>query len=53
MVFLSMSFLKVSLNTFSYFSNLVELYLNKMDPLNMSPMEALSALMELKKLVEK
>ena len=33
--------------------SLVELYLNKMDPLNMSPMEALSALMELKKLVEK
>ena len=31
----------------------VELYLNKMDPLNMSPMEALSALMELKKLVGK
>ena len=31
----------------------VELYLDKMDPLNMSPMEALSALMELKKLLEK
>lgn len=28
----------------------VELYLDKMDPLNMSPMEALSALMELKKI---
>ena len=33
--------------------SMVELYLNKMDPLNMSPMEALSALMELKKLVGK
>ena len=30
----------------------VELYLSKMDPLNMSPMEALSTLMELKKMVE-
>ena len=29
-----------------------ELYLSKMDPLNMSPMEALSTLMELKKMVE-
>ena len=33
--------------------SMVELYLNKMDPLNMSPMEALSALMELKKLLGK
>lgn len=31
----------------------LELYLAKMDPLNMSPMEALSALMELKKLCGK
>jgi len=30
----------------------VEIYLSRMDPLNMSPMEALSALMELKKLSE-
>lgn len=33
--------------------SMIELYLNKMDPLNMSPMEALSALMELKRLMEK
>lgn len=30
----------------------VEIYLTRMDPLNMSPMEALSALMELKKMME-
>lgn len=31
----------------------IELYLSKMDPLNMSPMDALSAIMELKKFIEK